>query len=248
VLDAIVAAAELTGRETVVEVGPGTGLLTRRLARAARRVVAVELDSAMVEHLRTNLADLPNVALVEGDILAQDPRWLTDGAPYLVVANLPYYVGTPAVRLFLESSHPPQRMVVMVQMEVAREMAAKPGEMGLLSLGVQVYASVRIVRRVHPGSFHPAPKVDSAIVRLDIHPSPLAPTAELPRFFTVARAGFSAPRKQLRNALAKGLGLASERVDAWLRDAGIDPRRRAETLALDEWRLLAASAPEDLAL
>lgn len=244
VLDAVVAAADLTGSETVVEVGPGTGLLTRKLAQAAARVVAVELDPAMVRLLRESLADCPNVSLIEGDILAQRPENLVGSEPYLVVANLPYYVATPTVRLFLEAGHRPQRMVVMVQREVAQEMVAPAGATGLLSLAVQIYAAPRIVRRVKPGSFYPAPKVESAILRLDVYPDPRVPAADLSRFFAVARAGFHAPRKQLRNNLAHGLKIEPSLAVQWLESAGIDPHRRAETLSLEEWRRLAASGPQ----
>lgn len=247
VLDAMVAAAELTGSETVVEVGPGTGLLTRRLARVARRVVAVELDPALVRLLDEELGDLANVAVIQGDILAQRPADLVRGEPYVVVASLPYYIATPTVRLFLEADQRPQRMVVMVQREVAQEMAAPPGALSLLSLAVQVYAAPRIVRRVRPGSFHPAPKVESAILRLDILPLPRVPPTEILRTFAMARAGFSAPRKQIRNALAQGLRLGPATVTAWLEAAETDPRRRAETLSLEEWRRLGQTAPEEVA-
>ncbi|MBI4235942.1 MAG: ribosomal RNA small subunit methyltransferase A [Chloroflexi bacterium] len=244
VLEAVVAAAELQGTETVIEVGPGTGLLTRRLARAARRVVAVELDPAMVRLLREELHDLSNLTLIEGDILVQRPSALAGDEPYLVVANLPYYIATPTVRLFLEAGHRPQRMVVMVQREVAQEMAAPPGALSLLSLAVQVYAAPCTLRRVRPGSFRPVPKVESAILRLDVYPEPRVPPAEIARFYAVARAGFSAPRKQLRNALAQGTRIEAARAAAWLERAGLDPRRRPETLSLDEWLRLARTAPE----
>lgn len=245
VLDAVVAAAGLTGSETVVEVGPGTGLLTRRLVRAARRVVAVEVDPRMVRLLRQELAECSGLRVVEGDILAQRPADLVGSEPYLVVANLPYYIATPTVRLFLEAGHRPRRMVVMLQREVAQEMAAAPGRMRLLSVATQLYAAPRIVRRVRPGSFRPAPKVESALLRLDVHSEPLAPAEDIPHLLAVARAGFSAPRKQLRNSLAQGLGVAPAGAGSWLARAGIDPRRRAETLALEEWRGLAQAIPQE---
>lgn len=246
VLEAVVKAVDLTGAETVVEIGPGTGLLTKKLLRDARRVVAVEIDPAMVALLRSELADAQNLTLIEGDALTQDPAYLVGGEPYFVVANLPYNVATPTIRLFLESSHRPTRMVVMVQREVAKEMTAMPGQLGLLGLAVQIYAKVRIVRRVRPGSFLPPPKVESAVVRLDPYPEPLVPSGRIAQFFKVARAGFSAPRKQLRNSMAQGIGLPPGQVEQWLDKTHIDPRRRAETLSLDEWLSLLETAPADI--
>lgn len=246
ILEAVLKAADLTGAETVVEVGPGTGLLTKKLLRDARRVVAVEIDPAMVALLRSEFTDAQNFTLIEGDALTQDPASLVNDEPYFVIANLPYNVATPTIRLFLESSHRPTRMVVMVQREVAKEMTAMPGQLGLLGLAVQVYANARIVRRVHPGSFVPPPKVESAIVRLDPYPEPLVPHALIAQFFKVARAGFSAPRKQLRNSMAQGIGLPPGHVEQWLNKAHIDSRRRAETLSLDEWLALLKMAPADI--
>ena len=239
VLDDIIEAAELSVDDVVVEVGPGTGLLTRRLLGAAGQVVAVEIDPAMVAHIRETLSDNENLTLVEGDIREQRPEGLTDGKPYIVVANLPYYVASPTIRLFLEADHPPRRMVVMVQREVAQQMTAAPGKASLLTLATQVYSDVKIVRRVRPGSFVPAPGVESAVVRLDVLAEPRVAREMLGSYFKVARAGFSAPRKQLRNSLANGLAETPNVVDGMLTAAGIDGRRRAETLTIDEWGRIA---------
>ena len=239
VLDSIVEATELSGDDLVVEVGPGTGLLTRRLLESARHVVAVEIDAEMVDSARKELSEHQNLTLIHGDIRDQSPAQLTGGKPYVVVANLPYYVASPTIRLFLESDHPPQRMVVMVQREVAQQMTAPAGKASLLTIATQVFADARIVRRVRPGSFVPAPGVESAVVRLDVLPEPRVSDDQQPQFFGVARAGFSAPRKQLRNSLANGLGTEAEFVDAALAAIGIDGRRRAETLTIDEWAPIA---------
>ena len=248
VLDGIVEAAELSGDDLVVEVGPGTGLLTRRLLESAGHVIAVEIDADMIDSARTMLSEHQNLTLVHGDIREQLPAELTGGRPYVVVANLPYYVASPAIRLFLESSHPPQRMVVMVQREVAQQMTAPPGKASLLTIATQVYADARIVRRVRPGSFVPAPGVESAVVRLDVLPEPRVSDDQQPQFFGVARAGFSAPRKQLRNSLAGGLGTEAQFVDAALAAIGIDGRRRAETLTIDEWAPIAMVMQRFLAM
>ncbi len=239
VLDGIIEAAELSGDDLVVEVGPGTGLLTKKLLEAAGHVVAVEIDAGMVEQARALLAEYQNLTLVHGDIREQSPTELTGGRSYIVVANLPYYVASPTVRLFLEAEHSPQRMVVMVQREVAQQMTASPGKSSLLTIATQVYADVRTVRRVKPGSFVPAPAVESAVVRLDVLPEPRIAEDLLPQFFRVARAGFSAPRKQLRNSLSNGLSVNAAPVDAGLAAVGIDGRRRAETLAIEEWAAIA---------
>jgi 16S rRNA (adenine1518-N6/adenine1519-N6)-dimethyltransferase len=234
-LERIVEAAELTPADTVLEVGPGVGQLTRLLSESAGRVVAVELDPRLIDVLRQELADRPNIELVQGDILALDPGALAGGRPYKVVANLPYYITSAAVRHLLEAQPSPQLLVLTVQREVAARMTAAPGDMSLLAVSVQFYGRPRRVARIPAGAFHPAPKVDSAVVRIDVYPEPAVQPADRQRFFQVVRAGFGQRRKQLRNALAAGLHLPAEEVEAALRRAGIQPQRRAETLSLEEW-------------
>ena len=238
----IVAAADLTRADSVLEVGPGLGALTRHLAAAAGRVVAVELDDRFMPVLREELADVPNVDLVEGDILQLDPAGLV-GRPYKVVANLPYYITAAVLRHLLEATPRPELMVLTVQLEVAQRLTAQPGEMSLLAISVQYYGRVRQVARIKAGSFYPRPEVDSAVVRIDLHRElPLTGLDER-RFFRVVRAGFGQRRKQLRNSLRAGLGIPAEVVEGALEEAGIDPRRRAETLSLEEWGQL-AQVPE----
>ena len=154
---------------------------------------------------------------------------------YKVVANLPYYAASPIIRRFLESDRPPTRMIVMVQREVAESMAALPGKMSLLSVGTQFYARARIVCQVPPSAFRPVPKVASAVVRLDVLPRPAVEVADSEQFFHLVQAGFSAPRKQLRNSLSHGLGETAGLADAVLAGAKVDGTRRPGTLALDEW-------------
>ena len=248
VLDDIVRSAQIGPNDLVVEVGPGTGLLTTRLAEAAGRVVAVEIDEAMAARTREATRQWNSVAIVEGDVLAQDPRALAGGQPYLVVANLPYNVAVAIVRMFLESELQPTRLVVTVQREVAQEMCAEPGHLGLLGLSVQLYAEPRIVRRVAPGSFRPPPKVESAVVRMDVRPEPAVPREALPDLFRIARAGFGNPRKQLRNSLSTGLGIPPQDVEHWFSACGADPRRRAQSLSIAEWGGLVEHAPTRPAL
>ena len=237
VLGRIVSAADLLPGDVVVEVGAGVGTLTRLLAEQAARVVAVELDSRLVGILRECLADLTNVQIMQGDILE-----LSDfGFPHLgykVVGNLPYYITSAVLRHFLEREPRPQVMVVTVQREVAERIVAGPGEMSLLAISVQFYGQPRIVARIKAGAFFPRPQVDSAVVRVDIGEQPavtLAEGVDEADFFRAVRAGFGQKRKMLRNSLSAGLGLSPVGVEAALRQAVVDPRRRAETLSLREW-------------
>jgi 16S rRNA (adenine1518-N6/adenine1519-N6)-dimethyltransferase len=239
ILEKIVAAAGLSSDDTVLEIGAGLGTLTKRLAQAAGRVVAVELDERMIGALREALR-CDNVALVQGDILALDPAELVAPATrYKVVANLPYYITSAVLRHLLEASLRPERMVVTVQREVAERIVARPGEMSLLSVSVQLYGRPQILFRIRPGSFYPSPEVESAVVRVDMHDTPPVDVADTDAFFRVAKAGFAQRRKQLRNTLAAGLHLPSKEVEAKLREAGVDPKRRAETLSLEEWARVA---------
>ncbi len=237
-LERIVEAAEIGPRDAVLEVGPGLGSLTRYLARAARRVVAVELDSSLIPLLKEVLAGASNVDVIHADILELDPAQLMGEPGYLVVANIPYYITSNLIRHLLEAPLQPRRLVLTVQREVANRITAGPPDMSLLALSVQVYGSPRIVARIPAGAFYPAPKVDSSAVRVDLYPHPLIAPAHLNAFFQLARAGFGQKRKTLRNALAAGLGWPSEKAAALLSAAGIDPQRRAETLSLAEWNAL----------
>jgi 16S rRNA (adenine1518-N6/adenine1519-N6)-dimethyltransferase len=238
ILGSIADAVEVGPEDTVIEIGPGRGSLTKLLAERCRRVVAVELDAGLAGELRANMP--ANVEVVEADAREARPEALLGGcAPYKLLGNLPFYAAMPILRVFLESDCRPERAVVLVQLEVARQLCAEPGDMSLASLAVQLYGTPRIARRVPPGAFTPRPKVTSAVVAIELFDRPAAGVEDVGGFFKVARAGFSAPRKQLRNTLANGLHVTPAEADALLRDAGIDPARRAETLAIAEWAALA---------
>ncbi|MBI4315567.1 MAG: ribosomal RNA small subunit methyltransferase A, partial [Chloroflexi bacterium] len=233
VLDRIVAAGEVTKGDTVLEVGPGAGSLTRQLARAAGRVVAVELDDRLLPVLAHTLADCPNVAVIHGDILKLQPG--RDYAPPgKVVANIPYYLTSTLIRHLLEADARPSVIVLTVQREVAHRICAAPPDMSLLAVSVQFYGAPRLMGYIPAGAFYPPPDVDSAIVRIDLAEPPLSGAA-VDKFFRVVKAGFGQKRKQLKNSLLAGLGLKGDAVEAMLREAGIDPTRRAETLSLAEW-------------
>ena len=180
-----------------------------------------------------------NVRVVTADARAALPQDLLGGCRrYKLVGNLPYYAAMPILRAFLESACPPARAAVLLQREVAAQVCARPGSMSLVSLGVQLFGSPRITRLVRPGSFHPPPKVTSAVVAIAVHGAPAEGVDDAGRFFTLARAGFSAPRKQLRNALGAGLGIGAGAASALLDRGGIDPQRRPATLSMAEWGAL----------
>lgn len=239
-LDKIIAAAELSPSDTIVEIGPGLGVLTERLAEKAGRVIAIELDDSLAKLLGERLASQKNVTVLNEDVLKIDPATLLDqkDGDYKVVANLPYYITSPVLRHLLEASAKPQMMVVMVQKEVAEQITAAPGRLSILAISVQLYGKPTLVTAVPAASFYPAPKVDSAVVRIDVYPNPAAGITDPDGFFQIVRAGFSHARKQIHNSLERSLQLTKEEVAAILTEAGIDSLRRAETLTLEEWARL----------
>ena len=234
----ILAAADLAPGDLVVEIGPGRGFLTRSLVRQAGKVVAVELDETLAGRLSDAYSTQPNVEIVAADARGMDIGSLVGRSEYKVVANLPYYAANPILRGFLEADRKPSVMVVMLQREVAKVITAEPGKMGLFSVAVQVYGRPRMVCSVPPRAFKPPPKVTSAVVRIDVYPEPAARRGVGEGFFRLVRAGFSAPRKQIRNSLSAGLQSSPAAVDAMLLESGIEPRRRAQTLTIEEWRRL----------
>jgi 16S rRNA (adenine1518-N6/adenine1519-N6)-dimethyltransferase len=181
------------------------------------------------------------VEIVQGDILALDPSRLMGEAGYVVVSNIPYYITSALIRHLLEARLKPARLALTVQREVAERICAGAGDMSLLALGVQVYGKPSVVARIPAGAFYPPPTVDSSVVRVDLYPEPRVPVELLDRFFRLAKAGFSQKRKTLGNALAGGMAWSKERARETLLAAGIDPRRRAETLSLPEWETLTRS-------
>jgi 16S rRNA (adenine1518-N6/adenine1519-N6)-dimethyltransferase len=231
----MVEAAAIMPTDELLEVGAGTGVLTRELAQRALRVVAVELEYDMLTLLQETTAAFTNIELIARNLLLLDPVELFGQTPYKLVANLPYYITAPTFRHFLENAHPPILLVVMVQWEVAQRIVAQPGDLSLLGVSVQFYGRPRIIARVPATSFYPAPKVDSAIVRIDVQPQAALTQEERTRFFRVVQAGFSERRKQLHNSLTHGLHYKNEIVRGWLAAASIDASRRAETLSIDEW-------------
>lgn len=237
-LEAIAAAAEIEPSDMVLEIGPGLGSLTRYLAVSAREVVAVELDPDLIPPLEAVLQPYPNVRVVQGDILKMSPSELALENGYLAVANIPYYITSAIVRHLLENQPQPRRLLLTIQKEVAERICARPGDLSLLALSVQVYGEPRLAGHIPAGAFFPAPKVDSAILRVDMYAEPRIPREALDVFFGLIKAGFGQKRKTLRNALSAGLRLRPQEVEEILREAGIEPMRRAETLSLEEWQRL----------
>ena len=238
-LGKVARAGDITANDIVSEVGPGLGVLTAELVKRARKVIAVEIDDPLCDYLRERFASASNLRVINHNIMGAALESLFDAgdeaSPYKVIANLPYYIAPAVVRRFLESPRPPTLLVVMVQKEVANNMVAGPGDRSMLSIAVQLYGAPKIVGTVKPGAFYPPPKVDSAIVRIDVFPEPALKLASHKEFFRVVGAGFHNARKQLRNSLAIGLGLDSALVEQALAHARVEQTRRAETLTLAEW-------------
>ena len=230
----IVAAAAIEPGDEVLEIGPGRGALTRLLVERASKVVAVELDEALAADLQVRMGDGYALTVVQQDALEFDPAVYFDG-PFKLVANLPYYVATPLVRRYLAPHRTPSEMVVMMQREVANNMTASPGKMGLLSVMVQLHASAKTLFSVPPKAFRPRPKVASAVVKLKPYPEPAIPVGDTDSFISFVAAGFRAPRKQMHNSLRLGLQVPAHLVTSALSNGNIEGSRRPATLSIDEW-------------
>ena len=236
IVDEIVHAAELMPGEPVLEVGPGIGTLTQGLAQSGADVTAIELDRRLLEVLDTTLASYDNVRIVHGDVLKLDVPTIMNHKPFKVVANLPYYITTPIIMSLLESKLPIERLVVMVQKEVALRMVAKPGtkDYGALSVAVQYYTEPDIVLDVPPKSFLPAPAVTSSVIRCVLRDKPPVDVIDEKLFFRVVKAGFAQRRKTFANTM-KTTGLSKDRIEELLAKANIDGQRRGETFTLQEF-------------
>lgn len=240
-LDSIVDAAELSPGDRVVEIGPGLGVLTRRLLAAGASVLAVELDARLAEYLRRELYAVAGFELIEADALSLHPREMFPGERFKVVANIPYHITSPLLHAFLEGERPPDLTVLLVQLEVAERVAAPPGQMSYLSVFAQNVASAEVVARVPADAFEPAPDVDSAVLRLRRRDEPVVPVGEgREPFYRIVQAGFRQRRKQVHNGLTRELPVDRDVVEAALAACDVDPERRPQTLSVDEWACLAA--------
>jgi 16S rRNA (adenine1518-N6/adenine1519-N6)-dimethyltransferase len=230
-LEAIVDAAEITKEDKIVEVGPGMGVLTRELCKKAKEVLALEFDKAMIAIIKTSCIKHTNLQVENVDVLKFDTSGL---GCYKVVANLPYYITSAVIRLFLESRNKPEEMVLLIQREVAERICAKPSRMSILAVSVQFYGNPQVIDIVPRTSFFPAPKVDSAIIKIKVYRKPLF-DVDSQLFFRIVKAGFGEKRKQLTNSLTGGLGLNKEMTDQILTEAKVNPMARAESLAMIDW-------------
>jgi 16S rRNA (adenine1518-N6/adenine1519-N6)-dimethyltransferase len=238
-LEEIIEAADVQKSDEVLEIGAGLGSLTRLLAIHARKILAVELDFKLIPPLEEVISGFQNVEIIQGDILRLNLNQLMNVSGFLVIANIPYYITSALIRNLLETSYPPKRLVLTLQREVAERICASPGKLSVLALSVQVYGKPDIMAYIPSAAFYPQPNVDSAILRVDRYPEPQIPIGLIPTFFRLVKAGFSQKRKTLRNSLAGGMRWKPAQSEDILYQAGINSMRRAETLSLEEWGVLA---------
>ena len=242
VIEKIADVAGLKSEDIVVEIGPGKGILTEALAKKCKKVVAIEIDKDLAGQLRKNFRNKKNVEIINADILKINLSELlgSEASKYKVVANLPYYITSPIIRLFLESKFPPFEMILMVQKEVAERIISGPGKMSILALSVQYYAKVELLFEVNKSCFFPAPKVDSAVIRItrSLKHETIS-RSETDNFFRVVRAGFSAKRKLLVNNLANSFHLDKKDTEDKIKKARVSPSSRAQELSVSEWEKLA---------
>jgi 16S rRNA (adenine1518-N6/adenine1519-N6)-dimethyltransferase len=232
VLAHIADCAEVTGDDTVLEIGPGLGTLTSELLRRSKRVVAVEFDEELARKLPAQFPG-KNLEVVQSDILAFDLTNLPDG--YKVVANVPYYITSKIIQLLMTATNKPSVAVLLIQKEVAERLAAKPGDMSILAISAQLFADVSLGDIVPAALFTPAPKVDSQVVVLKTRPEPYLSDVNEKDFFRIVKAGFSSKRKKLRSSLSGGLSISTAQAEEYLKSAQVDPNSRAESLSLDDW-------------
>lgn len=254
VVDKIISAANLRADDFVIEIGPGEGVLTEKLSAHAKKVIAIEIDKNLCDLLRSLLRSKKNVEVINEDILKINLRGLLcpQGSTlatakveplrrYKVIANLPYYITSPIIRLFLESEFPPSEMILMVQKEVAERIVEKPGKMSILTVSVQYYAQPELLFYVDKKSFEPVPEVDSCVIRITPYHSPLPKRGEgesREKFFQIVRAGFSAKRKMLVNNLSNSFHLDKKEVEEKIKKIGLSPKVRAQELSVEDWKKL----------
>jgi 16S rRNA (adenine1518-N6/adenine1519-N6)-dimethyltransferase len=232
-LDDVMAAGKLTPEDTVIEIGPGLGVMTIPLTRAAKRVIAVEMDRSLADLLEQDRPD--NLEVRQGDVL--DLNLATLPRPYKVVANIPYYVTSKIFRLFLQSQNRPQLMSLLVQKEVAQRIVAEPGNMSILALSVQYYGAPRLTAVVERHKFWPPPKVDSAVLQVEVYERPVFEANEQ-KLFRLFKAGFGEKRKMLKNSLAGGLNISMELAVDLIAAGKLKPTARAQELSLGDWERL----------
>lgn len=243
ILKKIIGLSGLSKNDIVLEIGPGTGILTLELAKNAKKVISVEKDLRIIPVLKEALKEVKNVEIIQGDILKIIPRqnnYWWGNKNYKVIANIPYYLTSPLIRKLLEAKNRPREIILMVQKEVAQRICAQPPKMNLLAVSVQFYAYPKILSYVSKESFWPKPKVDSAIIRI-VPGKKHQKINNINLFFKIVRAGFSQPRKQIINNLSNGLKWSKEDIRGWLLKNNISPASRPENLTLGDWQSMVKS-------
>ena len=230
-LDIIIETADINEGENIIEIGPGTGILTQRLIDTGVNVTSIEIDWNLAKFLEDKFSDNENFELIETDALKFDPP----KKDYKLIANIPYYITSPLISHFLEAENKPKKMVLLIQKEVAEKICAKEGKLNVLAIHVQVFGKPQIKKIVQKESFHPAPKVDSAILEIEVFDEPLIPESEIKSLFKIVHGGFMHKRKTLHNALSRGLQMNGDEVDKLLEKCGIDPNLRPQHLTIPQW-------------
>ncbi|HEY4506607.1 MAG TPA: 16S rRNA (adenine(1518)-N(6)/adenine(1519)-N(6))-dimethyltransferase RsmA [Candidatus Paceibacterota bacterium] len=239
IYEKIISAVEPASEDNIIEIGPGLGTLTQYLAKSGAKIIAVEKDRDLIGHLTSKLIKSKNVTIIEGDILKFKVEDLNlEPTKYKVVGNIPYYITSHLLRRILEKWPKPKSITLLVQKEVAKRIVAKPPNMSMLGVSVQYYSSPKIISYVSKSNFLPQPKVDSAIIKLEPRVNNQESRINSEKFFKTARAGFAEKRKQLINNLSAGLKLSKKSVEEKLNLIDIDPKRRAETLTIEEWSII----------
>ena len=239
ILEAIIEASDLSRNDTIIEIGPGLGILTEKLAALTKEVIAVELDAALASFLKTRFNKLTNVVILNDDVLKVElSEFVDQGSSYKIVANLPYNITSPTLHKIIYSKNKPGLMVVMVQKEVAENITAPEGKLSAFAISLRIFTTARIVKYVKAESFYPVPKVDSAIVRFDFLSHPMVDVRNVDMFLRLVRCGFRSPRKQIRNSLAIGLAISTDEAAEMLDKAGIDSKMRPGMLDFGDWQKL----------
>jgi len=238
ILKKIVQVSEISQDDTVLEIGAGLGSLTYYLCQKAKRVVAIEIDKKFIPLLQNRFSQNANCAIIHGDILKTDIQQIIPEDEYLVVANIPYYITSSLFRHILNSSSKPKRIILTIQHEVAQRICTSSGKMSILALSIQIFGKPEILFQIKPGAFYPPPKVDSSVVKVDLYENPLIDNHLQPLFFQLIKSGFGKKRKTISNSLSSGMKQDKKAVQDLLKNIGIDPHRRAETLSIPEWKIL----------
>jgi len=251
VLEQIAACANLSTDDEILEVGPGLGILTELLVKRAKRVISVELDKKLFTFLQLKFSEVKNLELINDDILKFQPKSLKLSAlSYKIVANLPYNITSIFLKKFLTDEFRPKEMTLLVQKEVAQRICASPGQMSLLAISIQLYASPKIISIVDKSNFWPSPEVNSAVIKIENIKSSKEVDNYLKGiteqfFWRIVKIGFSSKRKQLQNNLAAGLKISNDQVKKVLKKANFDPQIRAQNLSITDWITLAQNLSSD---